>query len=106
MNQTIGFDLSSDEIKAIFEQLGFDTQQNDDTLTVNVPSRRKDISIKEDLIEEVARIYGYDEIPSSLPIFGEVTSGELTDRQHKTRTVKETLEGVWIKPSNHIFISV
>ena len=53
----------------------------------------KDISIKEDLIEEVARIYGYDEIPSSLPIFGEVTSGELTDRQHKTRTVKETLEG-------------
>ena len=62
VNQTIGFDLSSDEIKAIFEQLGFDTQQNDDTLTVNVPSRRKDISIKEDLIEEVARIYGYDEI--------------------------------------------
>ena len=53
VNQTIGFDLSSDEIKAIFEQLGFDTQQNDDTLTVNVPSRRKDISIKEDLIEEV-----------------------------------------------------
>ena len=92
MNQTIGFDLSSDEIKAIFEQLGFDTQQNDDTLTVNVPSRRKDISIKEDLIEEVARIYGYDEIPSSLPIFGEVTSGELTDRQHKTRTVKKRLK--------------
>lgn len=93
VNQTIGFDLSSDEIKAIFEQLGFETIQNNETLTVKVPSRRKDITIKEDLIEEVARIYGYDEIPSSLPIFGEVTSGELTDRQHKTRTVKETLEG-------------
>ncbi|UDI78596.1 phenylalanine--tRNA ligase subunit beta [Staphylococcus taiwanensis] len=93
VNQTIGFELTSDEIKAIFEQLGFETQQDGETLTVNVPSRRKDITIKEDLIEEVARIYGYDEIPSSLPIFGEVTSGELTDRQHKTRTVKETLEG-------------
>ncbi|MCI2773308.1 phenylalanine--tRNA ligase subunit beta [Staphylococcus petrasii] len=93
VNKTIGFDLSSDEIKAIFEQLGFETEQNGETLTVNVPSRRKDITIKEDLIEEVARIYGYDEIPSSLPVFGEVTSGELTDRQHKTRTVKETLEG-------------
>ncbi|GGG86948.1 phenylalanine--tRNA ligase subunit beta [Staphylococcus pragensis] len=93
VNKTIGFDLSSDEIKAIFEQLGFETKQNGDSLTVNVPSRRKDITIKEDLIEEVARIYGYDEIPSSLPVFGEVTSGELTDRQHKTRTVKETLEG-------------
>lgn len=39
----------------------------------------KIFQLKEDLIEEVARIYGYDEIPSSLPIFGEVTSGELTD---------------------------
>ncbi|BGE82694.1 phenylalanine--tRNA ligase subunit beta [Staphylococcus petrasii] len=93
VNKTIGFDLSSDEIKAIFEQLGFETEHNGETLTVKVPSRRKDITIKEDLIEEVARIYGYDEIPSSLPVFGEVTSGELTDRQHKTRTVKETLEG-------------
>lgn len=93
VNQTIGFELSSDEIKAIFEQLGFKTTQDSDTLTVEVPSRRKDITIKEDLIEEVARIYGYDDIPSSLPIFGEVTSGELTDRQYKTRTVKETLEG-------------
>ncbi|MCE5089428.1 phenylalanine--tRNA ligase subunit beta [Staphylococcus devriesei] len=93
VNQTIGFELSSDEIKAIFEQLGFKTTQDDDTLTVEVPSRRKDITIKEDLIEEVARIYGYDDIPSSLPIFGEVTSGELTDRQYKTRTVKDTLEG-------------
>ena len=60
---------------------------------MNVPSRRKDISIKEDLIEEVARIYGYDDIPSTLPVFKDVTSGELTDRQFKTRTVKETLEG-------------
>ncbi|PTE69762.1 phenylalanine--tRNA ligase subunit beta [Staphylococcus devriesei] len=93
VNQTIGFELSSDEIKAIFEQLGFKITQDGDTLTVEVPSRRKDITIKEDLIEEVARIYGYDDIPSSLPIFGEVTSGELTDRQYKTRTVKETLEG-------------
>ncbi|MCD9080426.1 phenylalanine--tRNA ligase subunit beta [Staphylococcus epidermidis] len=93
VNKTIGFNLSNDEIQSIFRQLGFETTLKGETLTVNVPSRRKDITIKEDLIEEVARIYGYDEIPSSLPVFGEVTSGELTDRQHKTRTVKETLEG-------------
>lgn len=93
VNKTIGFNLSNDEIQSIFRQLGFETKLKGETLTVNVPSRRKDITIKEDLIEEVARIYGYDEIPSSLPVFGEVTSGELTDRQHKTRTLKETLEG-------------
>ena len=88
VNKTIGFNLSNDEIQSIFRQLGFETTLKGETLTVNVPSRRKDITIKEDLIEEVARIYGYDEIPSSLPVFGEVTSGELTDRQHKTRTLE------------------
>ncbi len=93
INETVGFNLSADEITKNFEQLGFETEVNHNELTVFVPSRRKDISIKEDLIEEVARIYGYDEIPSTLPVFEEVTSGTLTDRQRKTRIVKETIEG-------------
>ncbi|HHM2543354.1 TPA: phenylalanine--tRNA ligase subunit beta [Staphylococcus aureus] len=93
INRTIGFDLSQNDIVTIFNQLGFDTEINDDVITVLVPSRRKDITIKEDLIEEVARIYGYDDIPSTLPVFDKVTSGQLTDRQYKTRMVKEVLEG-------------
>ena len=93
VNRTIGFNLTDEEIIDIFEQLGFKTENKNGDIIVNVPSRRKDISIKEDLIEEVARIYGYDDIPSTLPVFKDVTSGELTDRQFKTRTVKETLEG-------------
>lgn len=93
INRTIGFDLSQNDIVTIFNQLGFDTEINDDVITVQVPSRHKDITIKEDLIEEVARIYGYDDIPSTLPVFEKVTSGQLTDRQYKTRMVKEVLEG-------------
>ncbi|HBC4914385.1 TPA: phenylalanine--tRNA ligase subunit beta [Staphylococcus aureus] len=93
INRTIGFDLSQNDIVTIFNQLGFDTEINDDVITVQVPSRRKDITIKEDLIEEVARIYGYEDIPSTLPVFEKVTSGQLTDRQYKTRMVKEVLEG-------------
>ncbi|HDG1207895.1 TPA: phenylalanine--tRNA ligase subunit beta [Staphylococcus aureus] len=93
INRTIGFDLSQNDIVTIFNQLGFDTEINDDVITVLVPSRRKDITIKEDLIEEVVRIYGYDDIPSTLPVFDKVTSGQLTDRQYKTRMVKEVLEG-------------
>ncbi|HCW8604473.1 TPA: phenylalanine--tRNA ligase subunit beta [Staphylococcus aureus] len=93
INRTIGFDLSQNDIVTIFNQLGFDTEINVDVITVLVPSRRKDITIKEDLIEEVARIYGYDDIPSTLPVFDKVTSGQLTDRQYKTRMVKEVLEG-------------
>ncbi|KKI64492.1 phenylalanine--tRNA ligase subunit beta [Staphylococcus cohnii] len=93
VNKTIGFDLSREEIEAIFVQLGFEITREGNTLTVMVPSRRKDITIKEDLIEEIARIYGYDEIPSTLPVFEHVTPGTLNDRQAKTRIVKATLEG-------------
>lgn len=93
VNQTIGFDLAAEDIERLFVQLGFETTRDDHQLTVYVPSRRKDISIQEDLIEEVARIYGYDEIPVTLPVFENVTHGALTDRQAKTRTVKGLLEG-------------
>ncbi|REH79950.1 phenylalanine--tRNA ligase subunit beta [Staphylococcus felis] len=93
INKTIGLNLSQDEIVAIFNQLGFDTSINGDTIAVNVPSRRRDITIQADLVEEVARIYGYDNIPSTLPVFKQVTHGALTDRQRKTRIVKSVLEG-------------
>lgn len=93
VNNTIGFELTAEEIESIFVQLGFETTKNNNELTVKVPSRRKDIKIKEDLIEEIARIYGYDEIPSTLPVFEHVTHGALTDKQAKSRIVKETLEG-------------
>ena len=54
MNNTIGFELTAEEIESIFVQLGFETTKNNNELTVKVPSRRKDITIKEDLIEEIA----------------------------------------------------
>ncbi|RIO14843.1 phenylalanine--tRNA ligase subunit beta [Mammaliicoccus sciuri] len=93
VNQLIGFDLSTDEINTIFNRLGFKTIVSDDAFKVEVPSRRNDISIKADLIEEVARIYGYDQLPSTLPNFDNATAGYLTDNQLKTRKVKEILEG-------------
>ncbi len=101
----LDFDLSQNDIVTIFNQLGFDTEINDDVITVLVPSRRKDITIKEDLIEEVARIYGYDDIPSTLPVFDKVTSGQLTDRQYKTRMVKRSVRRCWIRPSYYVFVS-
>lgn len=93
INNTIGSEMTVEAIVKSLSQLGFKTENNDGNLTVYVPSRRRDVKIKEDLIEEVARIYGYDEIPSTLPVFEQVTSGQLTDRQSKTRILKRTLEG-------------
>ena len=52
----------------VFERLGFKYDVKEEIITVTVPTRRLDISIKEDLIEEVGRIYGVDNIVGKLPV--------------------------------------
>lgn len=53
INDVLGSNLSESEIIEIFEKLGFTANSNGDKISVKVPTRRLDISIKEDLIEEV-----------------------------------------------------
>ncbi len=67
----LGVEISTKEITDILSRLGFTVKTKAKHLSVTIPSWRatKDVSIKEDLIEEVARIWGYDRIVSSLPSF-------------------------------------
>lgn len=71
INDVLGSNISKDEILNVFRKLGFTYEANEVEVAVNVPSRRRDISIKEDLIEEVSRIYGVDNIEGTLPVMGE-----------------------------------
>ena len=68
INSLLGSNISESEIIEIFERLGFKVTKNNDILHVLVPTRRLDISIKEDLIEEVGRIYGVDNIKGRLKL--------------------------------------
>lgn len=68
INDVLGMEISTSEIKDIFNRLGFNCKENNGIFNVYVPSRRLDISIKEDLIEEVGRIHGYDNMKGKLPI--------------------------------------
>ena len=62
INKVLGMEISKEEIINIFKKLAFDVKDKKDALVVTVPTRRLDISIEEDLIEEVGRIYGIDNI--------------------------------------------
>lgn len=64
INRLIGIELTVEQIQKILTSLGFGIEVNQDNLNVLVPSYRatKDIGIKADLVEEIARIYGYDNI--------------------------------------------
>lgn len=64
VEKLLGVKISAKEIKKIFDRLGFKCKGN----IVEVPTFRLDISLPEDLIEEIGRIYGYEKIPASLPI--------------------------------------
>ena len=68
INDLLGIKIDKDDIINIFKRLGFKVSDTNNKLKVTVPSRRIDISIKEDLIEEVARIYGIDKIIGTVPI--------------------------------------
>lgn len=67
LKEKIGYEIPQEKIKSILTFLGFETQQKNEELTIKVPPYRKDISIEEDIVEEIARIYGYDNIPPTIP---------------------------------------
>lgn len=67
VRDVIGIEIAPEMMVRILTQLGFEVEQQPDALVCVPPSYRFDMSIKEDLIEEIARIYGYDNIPSTLP---------------------------------------
>ncbi|MGP6139641.1 MULTISPECIES: phenylalanine--tRNA ligase subunit beta [unclassified Jeotgalibaca] len=91
INRTLGTEIPLTEVEAIFEQLGFGHSVTGDLITVSVPPRRWDISIEADIIEEVARIYGYDRLPATLPVTAG-TPGKLTNKQKVVRQSRNYLE--------------
>ena len=79
INSVLGYNLTVEDVKNVFEKLNFQVKTNKNIFKVTVPTRRIDISIPEDLIEEVSRVYGVDNIESTLPVF------ESTPSKHNNR---------------------
>ena len=65
----LGIDIDSEKIKDILKKLNLNPIKKKHKISVTVPSYRTDLSMDIDLIEEIARLYGYDKIPSRLPSF-------------------------------------
>ena len=67
INSVLGMQLKKEDVTDVFERLGFRIEEKNDEFCVFVPTRRLDVNIKEDLIEEVGRIYGYEHVVGKLP---------------------------------------
>jgi phenylalanyl-tRNA synthetase beta chain len=81
LKKLLGIEVPRDTVIQILTRLGFQPQQNGEQITCSVPTWRSDVYREADLIEEVARVYGYDKIPTENAITIEVSP---TDTRKKT----------------------
>ncbi|OIO20464.1 MAG: phenylalanine--tRNA ligase subunit beta [Candidatus Magasanikbacteria bacterium CG_4_9_14_0_2_um_filter_41_10] len=108
VQRKMGVDLPAKDMVRILTSLGFGVKEKKNILSVTIPTWRatKDISIREDLVEEIARVYGYDNIVPTLPTFPIVPPKQNSLRDLETR-LRELLayEGRYTEVSNYSFVS-
>ncbi|MPN57593.1 Phenylalanine--tRNA ligase beta subunit [bioreactor metagenome] len=86
----LGMSFTPEEISEVLDRLQFPYEQQGEGFIVNIPNYRSDIEIEEDMIEEVARLTGYDRIPTTLPQ-GDQTQGRRTSEQEFRRKLRHLL---------------
>jgi phenylalanyl-tRNA synthetase beta chain len=91
----IGVELTRDGVAALLDPIGFTVTGDDpDALTVELPSWRPDATSEIDVIEEIARHYGYENVPKRVPL--SPLHGHLSPTQQRRRLVREVLLGLGI----------
>ncbi|MDQ7092097.1 phenylalanine--tRNA ligase subunit beta [Desulfosporosinus sp. PR] len=86
----LGVELKDSEIRRVLDDLNFVYQEEEGIFDVEIPTYRADLEIEEDLMEEVARLTGYDRIPTTLPQ-GDQTQGSRTAEQEFRRRLRKVL---------------
>ncbi len=90
INKFLGIDISKEEMKKYLDRLDLDTEIKEDILVVKSPTFRSDINIKEDIAEEIVRIYGYNNVPSTIALCEATKSGR-SEKQKLEENVVDSL---------------
>lgn len=104
----LGLPIPEKEIVKILENLGFGVEVKKDSWIVKVPSWRaaKDIAIAEDLVEEVARVFGYEKIPATMPLMS-IAPPPMDEKRRLERRLRDILirDSGYCEVDNYAFIS-
>ena len=94
INGILGMELTCDDVESTLNSLGFEYKNNNNCYLVTVPNRRQDILMqKEDIIEEVGRIYGYDNIVPTLPRTS-IKKGEYSENAKLRKIVSKRMRSL------------
>lgn len=105
INRFLGIDIPCEKMKEYLDKLELKTEISEDNLLIDVPTFRRDIALKEDIAEEVARMYGYNNIPKTYDKVIITTSGE-NFKQKFMRKLEDTLIGCGLNQAiNYPFVS-
>jgi len=88
-NQLLGTNLSGSDISEILDRFSFSYEENSNVFTVTIPNERLDLTIEEDLIEEIGRVYGYENIEPT-PVDGSVKS-QVNKTFYYTQKIRDIL---------------
>ncbi|HET6565978.1 MAG TPA: phenylalanine--tRNA ligase subunit beta, partial [Xanthomonadales bacterium] len=108
LNQLVGHNFEPAQVEGILSRLGMELEYHEDqqAWSVKAPSARVDIAIEEDLVEEVARIHGYDNIPVRMPS-GEAQLGSVAKHQVSLLQMRETLcAAAYQEAINYSFVDI
>ena len=95
INNRLGTSYSLETVVEVLERLEFAPKTNGEEITVTIPSYRFDVTIPEDISEEIIRLVGYDSLESTLPLMP-MTLGALSNEQSKRRLIERELCGMGI----------
>ncbi len=94
VNRVLGTELTADDLPPLLDPIGFTVSGSGDTRTVAIPSWRPDSTDEIDVIEEVARHYGYERVGKTVP--KSTVHGALSVKQQRRRLLREVLLGLGI----------
>lgn len=105
VNKFLGTDIEASKMKEYLDRLELNTVVSGDSLIITVPTFRSDINIKEDVAEEIARIYGYNNIPTTVMKSISLQGGKST-KQKLVDKIVETLIGCGLNEAiSYSFVS-
>lgn len=105
VNKFLGTLLTKEEMKKYLDSLDLTTEIEGETLKVKSPTFRSDINIKEDIAEEIVRIYGYNNVPYTMPLCEAEKSGKSEKQNLEEKTINTLINSGLNQSISYSFVS-